>query len=107
MMRCPRCDSELRELLPSAVWLRHFVCDDCWSAWHLESARVRAADQTTGVRYWKNESFLAFGRVCRIELEPIFRWSNAGMRYIEVRSDPVLRSALTGKPERLSFRTGT
>lgn len=35
-MNCPRCGAELREVEPNASWLRHWVCEECFSAWHLE-----------------------------------------------------------------------
>lgn len=37
-MKCPRCNSWLREIEPSAIFLRHFICDECWSCWRLESS---------------------------------------------------------------------
>src|ERR1700741_3472294 len=46
-MRCPRCNSELREVFGRQILTHHFVCDDCWSAWHIESAfgRARGIDE--------------------------------------------------------------
>lgn len=39
-MHCPRCDYDLREVEPSAMWQRHFICDDCFSAWHIVDGRL-------------------------------------------------------------------
>ena len=104
-MTCPRCGSELRELLPGARWLRHFLCDDCWSAWHLSKIHVRAVDEATGIRYRKHQTFLERGRNTREQAEP--QIEEEKLMDDEAREDPVLRSAMTGKRERLSFRTGS
>jgi hypothetical protein len=34
-MRCPRCEGQLQEVVPSLMWQRYFLCDECESAWHL------------------------------------------------------------------------
>ncbi len=36
LMRCPRCGSTLREIDPSLIWLRHFICDECDTAYHFQ-----------------------------------------------------------------------
>jgi len=68
-MKCPRCSFLLRMVEPSPRWLRHFCCDECWSCWHLEITRILATDEKNHrIRYWKNDTFLRFGRNARLEL---------------------------------------
>jgi hypothetical protein len=46
MLKCPRCATELREVLPGPKWLRHFVCDECWRgysySWRMGRPRIPA-----------------------------------------------------------------
>ncbi len=35
LLECTRCQHELRTVEPNATWLRYFVCDECWLAYHL------------------------------------------------------------------------
>lgn len=65
-MKCPRCGSDLREILPGPKWLRHFVCGDCDSAWRLESRRDLVSEGK--VRYWRYDVSLARGRTPRIPM---------------------------------------
>ena len=67
-MRCPRCTSWLRIIEPGAIFLRHLICDDCWSAWRIEVIRYIASDEENPrIRYKKTETVLIFGRHTREE----------------------------------------
>lgn len=61
-MKCPRCASKLREVQPNAVWLRHWICDECWSCWHLEWYSYRPE----GKRYTRSDTRLVLGRNVRL-----------------------------------------
>ena len=39
-MNCPRCDSLLRWVEPNAVWLGHYVCDECFLGFYKFRAKV-------------------------------------------------------------------
>jgi hypothetical protein len=66
-MNCPRCNSSLREIEPGPIWLRHFLCDECWTAWHFERLGYVTADEITKIRYFKTEVWLELGRETREE----------------------------------------
>jgi transposase-like protein len=59
-MHCPRCGAELEEHEPAVVWLRHWTCPECWSAWRygphgLEHGRTKreVLGQTKPVLDWQ------------------------------------------------------
>lgn len=68
-MKCPRCGESLREIEPGPIYLRHFVCDDCWRAWRLEIFTYTTSDeQNPRIRFRKTDTTLVFGRNQRIDL---------------------------------------
>jgi hypothetical protein len=67
-MKCPRCSSWLREVEPGPIWLRHFCCDECWRAWHIEIVSWIASDETNPkIRFRKTEYPLYMGRKTRAD----------------------------------------
>jgi len=69
LMNCPRCSASMRMVEPSPRWLRHFVCEECWSCWHIEMVRyLTTAEWNHAIRFYKHEAVLRFGRKTRFEL---------------------------------------
>jgi hypothetical protein len=60
VIACPRCDSEMEFRPASALYLAHFVCSECWLAWHFEWERILT-------RRGKFRRYLAQGRIPRGE----------------------------------------
>jgi hypothetical protein len=65
-MNCPRCRAALRMVEPSPRWMRHFICEECWSVWRVELRKIKTVcEMNRAAFYFRKETVLLPGRHAR------------------------------------------